>query len=315
MKQEVIQDFLNLPGIEGLALMDGRSRPYFCGVDQGLNLQQKQALVQGIQQVLETTPTAYQCFQFQFGTHQVYVHKLAYGLILLVMTSVELQYRTYQRALAPLAELLQHNPTRAIANVRSAAGNTNVELSTHSSLSQSSSASVPPSTSRLLRHSAASDPMEIDPPLSSGSIPPSTQHHPPLTQSSEAPPRQTCQPAKESTVNPEVTIDEFLNAINDFLHLATEYLGHMMIANYWKSSRPPIQWLNTFNFDSSDHRIMIQHERVQGNQPLNPQQQQWLREWVAAFLQKCDRIIRDFSNIALHLDLDPRQKTLLFSTP
>lgn len=55
MKQEVVQNFLDLPGIMGVALMDGRSRPFFCGIDQFLNFQQKEALAQGIRQVIETT--------------------------------------------------------------------------------------------------------------------------------------------------------------------------------------------------------------------------------------------------------------------
>jgi hypothetical protein len=44
MKREVVQDFLNLPGITGVALIDGRSRPYFHGVEQSLNFQQREAL-------------------------------------------------------------------------------------------------------------------------------------------------------------------------------------------------------------------------------------------------------------------------------
>ncbi|HEY9884968.1 MAG TPA: hypothetical protein V6C98_15290, partial [Thermosynechococcaceae cyanobacterium] len=67
MKREVIQDFLNLPGIAGVALMDGRSRPYFCGIDQALNFQQKEALAQGILQVVETIPDSFDVFEFQFA--------------------------------------------------------------------------------------------------------------------------------------------------------------------------------------------------------------------------------------------------------
>ncbi|NJL86600.1 MAG: hypothetical protein HC886_12455 [Leptolyngbyaceae cyanobacterium SM1_1_3] len=66
MKRQVVQDFLNLPGIVGVALMDGRSRPYFCGVEQILNFQQREAIAQGIQQVVETTPVDLQSFSFQF---------------------------------------------------------------------------------------------------------------------------------------------------------------------------------------------------------------------------------------------------------
>ena len=38
MKQEAIQNFLNLPGLGGVALLNGRSRPYFHGFRQSLNV-------------------------------------------------------------------------------------------------------------------------------------------------------------------------------------------------------------------------------------------------------------------------------------
>lgn len=66
MKQAVIQDFLNLPGIVGLALIVQRSRPCFCRIEQALNYQQKPALAQGILQIVETLPKELESFKFQF---------------------------------------------------------------------------------------------------------------------------------------------------------------------------------------------------------------------------------------------------------
>ncbi|MBF2080006.1 MAG: hypothetical protein IGR76_16185, partial [Synechococcales cyanobacterium T60_A2020_003] len=85
MNKEVVQDFLNLPGIAGIALMDGRSRPYFFGIDQALNFQQKETLALGIQQVIETTPADFEFFEFQFVGHQIHIYKLSHGIILLVI--------------------------------------------------------------------------------------------------------------------------------------------------------------------------------------------------------------------------------------
>ncbi len=85
MKLEVIQDFLNLPGIIGVALLSARSRPYFCGVDRLLNFQQKAAIAQEIQQSIDTTPAGFESFEFQFNGHRVHLYKLDHGLILLVL--------------------------------------------------------------------------------------------------------------------------------------------------------------------------------------------------------------------------------------
>jgi len=66
MPQAVIRDFLNLPGIAGFTLIDKRSRPCFCRIEQALNYQQKAALDQGILQVVETLPKELESFKFQF---------------------------------------------------------------------------------------------------------------------------------------------------------------------------------------------------------------------------------------------------------
>ena len=53
MKSQLIEDFLNLPGIEGIALIDGHTRAYVHGLPPGNEVAQQQ-LTEGIQQILET---------------------------------------------------------------------------------------------------------------------------------------------------------------------------------------------------------------------------------------------------------------------
>lgn len=122
MKREVVQDFLNLPGIKGVALMYGRTRPYFCGVDQVLNFQQKEALAQGIQQVIETTPAGFRFFEFQFNGHQLYIYKLERGIILLVLAADALSYAAYAEKVERLKAELQEDVADAIATFRGLAG-------------------------------------------------------------------------------------------------------------------------------------------------------------------------------------------------
>jgi hypothetical protein len=124
MKQEVIQDFLNVPGIAGVALMDRRSRPYFCGIDQTLNFQQKETLAQGILQVFETIPDEFESFKFHFGDHQVYIYKLDNGIILLVLTLENLVYSDSLKTIKSLKVVLSEDITKAIATFRLIAGTT-----------------------------------------------------------------------------------------------------------------------------------------------------------------------------------------------
>jgi len=124
MKQQVIQNFLNLPGIVGLGLMDGHSRPYFCGIDKSLNFQQKEALTQGIQQVISTTPASFEAFDFRFSQRDARIYKLENGVILLVVTDEDLDTPTYQTAVAQLKQTLETDPHSAVSTFRLLAGST-----------------------------------------------------------------------------------------------------------------------------------------------------------------------------------------------
>ena len=101
---EVVQSFLNVPGMKGVALIDGRSRPYFQGIERVLNSQQREALAQGVWQVLETIPDDFESFEFQFAGTQVYIHKLSQEQILLVLTHDNLIYPDYFDAFSRLRD-------------------------------------------------------------------------------------------------------------------------------------------------------------------------------------------------------------------
>ena len=124
MKKQVILNFLNLPGIVGLGLMDGHSRPYFSGIDQFLNFQQKEALTQGIQQVVSTTPAGFESFDFRFAQRDAFIYKLGNGVILLVVTNEQLDRPHYEDAVLQLKKTLETDPHSAVSTFRLLAGST-----------------------------------------------------------------------------------------------------------------------------------------------------------------------------------------------
>jgi hypothetical protein len=124
MKKQVILNFLNFPGIMGLGLMDGHSRPYFSGIDQSLNFQQKEALIQGIQQVVSTTPASFESFSFGFSHQEVHIHKLENGVILLVVTDTQLERPQFDEVIYQLKETLETDPHSAVSTFRLLAGST-----------------------------------------------------------------------------------------------------------------------------------------------------------------------------------------------
>jgi hypothetical protein len=121
MKQEAIQNFLNLPGLAGVALLNGRSHPYFHGFYRSLNPNQREALAQGIQQVIDTTPANFQSFEFRFTEHQVYVYKLDYGMTLLVVVHPNQVHANYHDRIEEVKNILKAEEDRAIATFQALA--------------------------------------------------------------------------------------------------------------------------------------------------------------------------------------------------
>jgi hypothetical protein len=298
MKREVVQDFLNLPGIAGVALIDGRSRPYFCGVDQTLNSQQREALAQGIQQVVETTPPDFQFFKFQFVGYQVHIYKLDHGVILLVLASSELQHSCFDEAIDQLKMALRADTSNAIATFRLLAGN--MTLSGHRVWQHGTN----PTTTVVLSDSRTNPQAPSRPTRSTVTPPGSTD--PPSTNS-------LVSPTAPATSAPQVSLAMLLADLNHLSQFTTQYLGTAVVTNYWKTTRPAIEWLNRFEIDRSA-RISDSQTSSSGElQIVCPEHLQAIREWVTAFIARCSKVIRDFATIIQRTALDDRQKTFLLS--
>lgn len=308
MKREVVRDFLNLAGIAGIALMDGRSRPYFCGIDQFLNFQQKEALSQGIRQVVETTPEDFESFEFQFVSHQVYIYKLNQGVVLLVVAHANLVHTEYLAAIQQLRQGLEEDLTKAIATFRILASEvtgTNQNVWKQSVETISNRATVPAKVDNGTR----TLPVEPFPVVSQGL--PAPISHPVVspTQLDVAP--VSVPPAAEPAIAP-VELKELLTAINSLSQFTTQYLGNAVITNYWKASRPEHEWLKQFQIDRAA-QITFANSAQPPHQDLTLEQQQWLREWVARFIERCAKVIRDFPVLVHQSALSDRQRTLLLN--
>ncbi len=305
--------------------MDGRSRPYFCGVDQTLNFQQKEALAQGILQVVETIPEGFESFEFQFTGHQVYIYKLDHGIILLVLTRDDLVYSDYLRTVKKLQAALQEDIANAIATFRLIAGNITLSgLNYRKNNSAQASVARPDSGVTTISGRFSSnnqskrwgvDTTKNDLGSASSkrdSLPPELTPRVPSDlepKLSPCPPENTLLPLSE----PEdtVTLKELLTALNDLSRFTTQYLGTAVIVNYWKSTRPDVDWLSSFQVDRSAQISYAGSQKM--TQPASTQEQQWLKEWVKVFIKRCSQVIRDFPAIVDQKGLSKRQKNLLIS--
>lgn len=287
MKREVVQDFLNLPGIAGLALIDGRSRPYFCGVDRSLNFQQKEALAQGIQQVIDTTPADFEFFEFHFNGHQVYIYKLNHGIILLVLAVDSLSSVAYAELVEQLKRELQQDVANSIATFRLLAGNTT--LSGQNYWKQGMDTLTKPTASQPSSPPLSSPPAPVPPPLTAPSDSPSPAPLP-------------------AAVSASASLEEVLAAINHLSKFTSQYLGSTVVTNYWKTTRPSAEWLQQFQVERS---AQITCSGV--GTTLSTEEMQWIHEWVNAFINRCAKVIRDFPKTVRQTGLNDRQRLLLFA--
>ncbi len=352
MKREVVQDFLNLPGVTGIALMDGRSRPYFYGIDETLNFQQREALAQGIQQVVETTPAGFECYEFQFTGHQVYIYRLNHGIILLVLTGNDLIHARYRDAVENLKSELHQDAANAIATFRLLVGNLTLsgqsywkrQSETTTGLKSTGLQSTGPQSIGFPGRSAKEAPSPApkgdrngaprgpSPLVSETPAPAPTPAPVPAPTPGPAPvparapvpaPAPAPAPAPVPTPAPapapapvparapaleEVNLKELLTALNHFSQFTTQYLGNTVVTNYWKSTRPAIEWLNNFQIDRS---AQISFSGSGVPTIVSPEQHQWIQGWTDAFIQRCSKVIRDFPNIIDQRALDDYQKALL----
>lgn len=304
MKREVVQDFLNLPGITGIALMDGRSRPFFCGVDQSLNFQQKEALAQGIQQVVETTPAGFEFYEFHFAGHQVYIHRLEHGIILLVVGGNELARPDYEHAIGRLKTELNQDAGNAIADFRLLAGN--LTLSNANYWKQSS---TPQSAGAVGNAYRPTEPTpEPSNSSSNNTAQPSSSNGAAASSSAPTPGSTSNAPSKQEE---PVTLKELLDALNHFSQFTTQYLGATVVTNYWKTTRPKVDWLDRFQVNRSAQILLAEADLPQSSQRLSSEEHEWLQAWSGAFIERCSKVIRDFPSIIEQRALDERQKHLL----
>ncbi|WAL58645.1 hypothetical protein [Thermocoleostomius sinensis] len=277
MKREIVQNFLNLPGIAGLALMGKRSRPYFYGVDRALNFQQKEVLTQGVQQIIDTTPANFETFEFQFSSHQVYLYKLDAGTSLLVVTTNCLT-DIYAPIVQQLKQELQQDMSTTLTTFRLLAGNHTLSGENY----------WKPSNART-SHSAATSAEQID-----------------------AEPRSS-QTTTSEAVGPQIRWQEMIGAMNALSLFTAQYLGTVVVANYWKTTQPELEWLQgAITIERSAQLVYRPNSDLTGSSLLTPVQQETLQTWVAAFIDRCTKVIRDFPKTVRQRVLDTQQKQLLF---
>jgi hypothetical protein len=293
MKRQVIETFLNLSGVLGIALMDdGRSRPYFHGIDTLLSGQQQEALTQGIQQVVSTTPSDFTSFTFYFVSHNTHIYKLTNGTILLVLTDPQLDIETYATRLTELQQVLQDDAQNAIANFRLLAGSSTLTTPNYWQPETPAVAPYPTQT-------------------------PSESPDSPTLDDSPTPDKASSDKTTPDVIIPtdlasQISWGMMLTALNSLSDATAHYLGKIVVANTWRSSRPAENCLDGLTLDRNGHFALGETSTHPPTEVcVDAQTLAALRLWVAAFSARCARIIRDYRAMVLLQKLNEQQRAAL----
>ena len=380
MSREVIQDFLNLAGVVGIALTNRRMRPYFYGLDAVLD-RTKQALGQGVLQVVENVPDGFESFEFNFAGHVVFIYKLTHGLVLLVLTDSSLKLVDYRRGITKVKYLIETDTYNTVSYFKLLLGSvtqhslpsTNWQSNSQPNNQQSSGTATfqttvqdqktkqsftnPASNSTITAPSSKADNSQQTSTQTNkkqeNTIPTANiANQNTQTQASIAKPNTastvttgvttrtttTTTPRAETitkvadsnnsatSTNPtnshansptnsvsgktdaqEYKLDELLAALNKLSSFTTQYLGKVVVTNYWKSSRPDSSWLTEFEIDRSGQ---ISHPKQKAS-ACSPEQHQQIQLWVTAYIKRCKQVIRNFDQMLEQDCLDSNQRQML----
>jgi hypothetical protein len=98
--------------------------------------------------------------------------------------------------------------------------------------------------------------------------------------------------------------------MNHVSKLAAQYLGTIVVINYWKNSRPEADWLKLFQIERSAQMIFSGQTATETS-ALTLEQYEWLQDWVGVFIKRCSKVIRDFPKMVDQIPLSDRQRTIL----
>lgn len=104
--------------------------------------------------------------------------------------------------------------------------------------------------------------------------------------------------------------------MNQLSKFTMQYLGGTVVTNYWKATRPAMPWLQQFQVERSAQISFSASEGTSAQAAadkavLTSDQQQWIQEWVEAFIQRCAKVIRDFPKTVREQALPEQQQFLL----
>ncbi|WP_298976640.1 hypothetical protein [uncultured Thermosynechococcus sp.] len=91
-----------------------------------------------------------------------------------------------------------------------------------------------------------------------------------------------------------LTLAEVLEHFNKVGDIAQKYLGKMIVANYWRGTRPHSSWFADFTV-TNEARVVCQSYQSTRDVFLSEEQLKHLQGWLEAFIRQCQRVLPQFT--------------------
>lgn len=98
------------------------------------------------------------------------------------------------------------------------------------------------------------------------------------------------------------TLGEYYQYFQTITAVASRYLGKMIVKNYWLATRPQQSWLTQISVEQFQKTNSPLHS---SNQPLTPQQQKILQQWICQFIRQCSRVLPILPQLLLEAGVPP----------
>ena len=112
---EIIRDFLTVPGIAGIALIDGYPTPRLYSADPNLEIHQPKVFLANMTQILRTLSPQVQQLDCFFGTYRLYIRRMGLGFTVAVLTHRDVKWRNSSDDLMPFCQAVQSHLKASIA--------------------------------------------------------------------------------------------------------------------------------------------------------------------------------------------------------
>jgi hypothetical protein len=104
---EIIRDFLTVPGIAGIALIDGHPTPRLYSADPNLEIHQPKVFLANVTQILRTLTPQVQQLDCFFGTYRLYIRRMGLGFTVAVLTHRDVKWRNSSEDIKPFCQAVQ----------------------------------------------------------------------------------------------------------------------------------------------------------------------------------------------------------------